>query len=157
MTNPKDNMLVRARVDETDDSGKQQRQVLRGRKREKLGGASHKTATVRLHGHTSVPWKDSHGMLVMIGGNPDQAFMLGGEHPDKRLKNLSDGDSALYRDTERYIHITEDGIFISHPGDVTVVANGDVNITGLGRVHLNPPGQMTVRATGSAATLTKSP
>lgn len=107
--NPHNNRVVRVRLDEVDDTGKQQLLKTRGRKRELLGGDKVKVPRMGIHGHASHPWKGSHGYAHIIGGNPDQTQIMGLEHPDKRLKNLQEGEAALYKDTNNWVLMKADG------------------------------------------------
>ena len=51
---------------------------------------------VETHGFASVPVKGAQGLVLPMPGNPDAAFILGGEHPDLRPKGLPSGAKAIY-------------------------------------------------------------
>ncbi|MCI0551951.1 MAG: phage baseplate assembly protein [Anaerolineae bacterium] len=108
MGNPHNNRLTRVRLDETDDSGDTQVYKSRGRKREQLGNKV-KVPRIGVHGFSSHPWKGSHAYAIHIGGNPEQTQVSGGEHPDKRFRNLKEGESVLYKDPNNWIHVKADG------------------------------------------------
>jgi phage gp45-like len=48
------------------------------------------------HGFSSNSVQDSHMLAMGLGGRRDLLVALGGEHPDKRPKNLPSGDTILY-------------------------------------------------------------
>lgn len=78
------------------------------------------------HGLTTVPPKGSVGYVMMAGGRPDQAFLMGLEHPEQRPANRASGESIMY----------------ATPGQkVDMDKNGNVLIksAGGGIVHINPP------------------
>lgn len=79
------------------------------------------------HGLTTVPPVGSIGYVMMAGGRPDQAFLMGLEHPEQRPNNREPGESILY----------------ATPGQrVDMDKNGNVLIKSAsgGVVHINPPG-----------------
>jgi phage gp45-like len=51
------------------------------------------------HGFTSHSPKDAHMLALGLGGRRDLLVALGGEHHEKRIKNLKEGEAVLY-DTE---------------------------------------------------------
>ncbi len=78
------------------------------------------------HGMTSVPKVGAVGYAFLVGGRPDEAFLMGLEHPDDRPKNLASGESTMY----------------ATPGQkVEMKANGEVIIRSVNGqpVHINPP------------------
>jgi len=120
--NPFDNMLWRARLDETDDTGKQQKMSLLGRVREKIGGQKSKVPRLQGYGLSSHPPKGAQGFFIAMGGYPDQVFCLGIEHPDHRPTNLAEGELKLYDDQGQFVHIKRDGIHIETGKTVTIKA-----------------------------------
>jgi len=48
------------------------------------------------HGFSSHSVKDSHFLAMGLGGRRDLLVALGGEHHEKRPKNLPEGDTILY-------------------------------------------------------------
>lgn len=48
------------------------------------------------HGFSSHSIKDSHFLSIGLGGRRDLLIALGGEHHEKRPKNLPEGDTILY-------------------------------------------------------------
>ena len=105
---PHNNQLVRVRLDEVDDTGKQQLVKTRGRKNEQFGDKQ-KFVRMMPHGFASNPWKDSQGYMHSIGGNLDQPQIHGLEHPDKRLRNLDEGGSGTYVDQDNWAKFEKNG------------------------------------------------
>ncbi|WLR92948.1 phage baseplate assembly protein domain-containing protein [Shinella zoogloeoides] len=48
------------------------------------------------HGFASSPIKGGQGLLLPMPGNPDMAYVLGGENPGHRPAGLPAGGTALY-------------------------------------------------------------
>ncbi len=48
------------------------------------------------HGLTSNPSPGAIGYVFMANGRPDQAFLIGLEHPEQRPRNLKPGESQTY-------------------------------------------------------------
>lgn len=55
-----------------------------------------KIMRVHQHGFASHALKDSHMIALGLGGRRDMLVAFGGEHPDKRIKNLKEGEAVLY-------------------------------------------------------------
>ena len=83
--------LFRFEVDEVDDAGETQRIKGKGYPGEELT----KVHRVMPHGLASNPVKGSHALAVSAGSR-DRVVMLGAEHPDKRIRNVPAGATALY-------------------------------------------------------------
>lgn len=78
------------------------------------------------HGFTGNPRVGSVGYLFMANGRPDQAFLMGLEHPEDRKKNLESGESKSYGAAGQEIYHDKNG-------NVLIRSAGD------GIVHINPP------------------
>lgn len=127
--NPTDNQMVRVVLDETDDSGRQQGLKTSGREREQLGSDKHRILRVQAYGLSGHAPKGSQGVVIAIGGNPDQAVLLGGEHPDHRPKDLGEGEVMLYSQFGQKIHLKANGdVDIDAPGTVYIRSGGTVEI-----------------------------
>jgi phage gp45-like len=48
------------------------------------------------HGFMSNPIKGAKGLLISPNGNPDEAYVLGGEHPGRRPAGMPGGATAIY-------------------------------------------------------------
>lgn len=133
--NPTENMLIRARVDKTDDQNEQQAVEMTGRADEKIGGPKHPTHRAQGYPISSHLPKGSIALVMMMNGNPDQAVLLGGEHPEHRPKDLAEGEWKLYDQWGKSLHATEDG-WVMTVGKLTIVADtvviqsGDIRLGG---------------------------
>lgn len=78
------------------------------------------------HGLSSVPRKGSVGYLFVGNGRPDEAFIMGMEHPEDRPKNLKSGESVQYGSKKQTCLMDEKGNTILR--------------TPQGIVHINPGG-----------------
>jgi phage gp45-like len=91
-----------------------------------------KIMRVSPHGFTSRSVKDAHMLALGLGGRRDLLVALGGEHPDKRIKNLRDGEAVLYDSEGNVIYAkTDKGIAVNaKTGEVSIIAQKDkVGIT----------------------------
>lgn len=95
------------------------------------------------HGFMSNPPAGAKGLLLSPNGDPDHAFVVGGEHPDHRPKGLPVGASALYDAAGNIIKLlgSDGAVFDFASRTVTLTAggwtingpvtiNGDVTING---------------------------
>lgn len=80
----------------------------------------------QLHGLTGVPKVGALGYMLLAQGRPDQAFLLGLEHPNDRPKDRATGETVLYASPGQRVEMDDDGntIIKSAPGAI---------------VHVNPP------------------
>lgn len=70
------------------------------------------TRMLTLYGIASRPLTDSDVVVLFIGGDRSAGVGIATSHQTKRLKNLKEGEVALYDDLERKIHLTRDGIVV---------------------------------------------
>lgn len=163
MPNSKDNVVVRTRLDETDDSGKQQMMTFRGRRKEKMGGKQ-KVMRLQSYGVSEHPPKGSQGVTTIPGGSPSLAMVMGMEHPDHRPKNLAEGEGKiydmwggnLYKQEDKWT-ITKGGssIVMYDDGHIDIIADtinivGNVHVGGYGGVKASKDG--TVDSAGDVDT-----
>lgn len=85
------------------------------------------------HGFASSPIAGAKGLLLPMPGNPDYAFVLGGEHPGKRPSDLPAGGTAIYDSSGNIISLVGSKIRLVAPqfefvGDVTI--DGSITMTG---------------------------
>lgn len=125
MTNPTDNQLVRTSLKKTNDSGEQQTVETDGRIREGLGGSKYGIPITQKHGFSSHAPKGSHGVAIIMNGDPDLALMVGLEHKDHRPKNLAEGEAIIYnaRNPQDYVHIKADGTIEVKCATLKVIAS----------------------------------
>ena len=55
-------------------------------------------------GFTSVPPKGSEGIALFLNGERQNPFIIRTEHKESRIKNLEEGESAIYSSCGDYIH-----------------------------------------------------
>lgn len=85
------------------------------------------------HGFASSPIAGAKGLLIPMPGNPDYAFVLGGEHPGKRPSDLPGGGTAIYDSSGNVISLVGSKVRLVAPlfefiGDVTI--DGRITMTG---------------------------
>jgi phage gp45-like len=82
------------------------------------------------HGFMSNPVKGAKGLVVSPNGNPDEAYVLGGEHPGHRPSGLPGGASALYDAAGNIIKVLMgDGIIVDVAGNAYTIRKGGVTFT----------------------------
>jgi phage gp45-like len=86
------NSAHRFLINKIDDSGEIQLIDADGLADEKFT----KIMRVYPHGFSSHAPKDSHMLGVGLGGRRDMLVALGGEHPQKRPRNIGEGNTAIY-------------------------------------------------------------
>lgn len=82
------------------------------------------------YGFTSKPHSGAEAIVAFVGGLRSHGIVIGVEDRRYRLKNLADGEVAVYDDLGQIIHLKRDGIVISTAQKVTVnAATVEVNST----------------------------
>lgn len=135
MATQMDNMITRVQSIKVYDDKEQQRFEAWGRNKERLGGTSGKYGVPRVqdYGFTNHPPQGSQGVTMALGGNPDNAMLIGMEHPEHRPKNLAEGEFKQYEMWGGYEHGKQDR-WIKKVGDAVTL-----HIREGGIIHLNPP------------------
>ena len=111
------NSAARFLLQKLDDKGKQQYAKVDGLTDETF----ERVMRVQPHGFTSHPPAGSHMLGIALGGKRDTLALLGGEHPDKRHRNVGEGNTAIYN---------ADGTIAKHVGkDYSVDAEGNMTFT----------------------------
>lgn len=85
---------------------------------------------IETHGFASSPIKGAKGLVLPMPGNPDQAFILGGEHPGHRPTGLPAGGTAIYDaggNVTKYV--MADGVTMDVAGNAYTVRKGGVTFT----------------------------
>ncbi|WFS01585.1 phage baseplate assembly protein domain-containing protein [Rhizobium tumorigenes] len=81
-------------------------------------------------GFASMPIKGAKGLLLAPNGDPDHAFIFGGEHPGHR-PDLTDGGTAIYDHNGGIVKLIAAGIVIDVAArTATLTANGGWTING---------------------------
>jgi phage baseplate assembly protein V len=90
------------------------------------------------HGLTTVPPVGSIGYVMMAGGRPDQAFLMGLEHPEQRPNDRQPGESIMYATPGQRIVMDKDGNTAeTAPGDRNLSSGGDQHVTSGGIIYVN--------------------
>ena len=115
--------LFRAEHISADDSGDIQTVDAYGHASEQF----QQVLRIQPHGFSSNPPAGSHGIGLRLRGESDVAVILGFEHPDKRPKNLPEGESAFYNDASKVLLQTSgDDLNLTMPGTWTLKAKSFV-------------------------------
>ncbi|NTF87489.1 hypothetical protein G6L46_10170 [Agrobacterium rhizogenes] len=82
------------------------------------------------HGFMSNPIKGAKALLLSPNDDPDQAYVIGGEHPDHRPSGLPSGAAAIYDANGNIVKLVGTNITISSGGVTMVISPDGVAITG---------------------------
>lgn len=145
--NAPDYQLIRVRITRTDDGGEYQKVWATGRDGEVLGGQTGLLRAQYFGSSEHVP-KDAHGLALVIGGNLDQAVLLGFEHPDHRPTGLAEGDKKIYDAFGQFMHF-EDGKCTISAGGCEIVMEGGICTIKAGRINLGDGASRPVSAQGT--------
>lgn len=137
------NSLRRVEVISVDDSGGQQFVSVKG-----LDGEVFRDVyRAQYFGSSGVPPQGSDGLMLLVGGRPDQAVLVAVEHPDKRKKGLGDGERVLYNAHGDVIYQWKDHIKVEtakfEVAATNIIFTGAIQITG----NITQAGQIS--STGS--------
>lgn len=88
---------------------------------------------IESHGFMSMPVKGAKALLISPNDDPDQAYVIGGEHPSHRPQNIPGGGTAIYDASGNIISMVGTKIRLVAPlfefvGNATL--QGDLNVTG---------------------------
>lgn len=106
----------RARIVEVNDKGSQQRVDLRGLKNEK----PKKIWRPQDFGFSSVPPKDSDGIMEQMGGRSDRTVYRDGGHEKYRPKRTPEGCSVLFNMHGDIIRVFEDNADVVHQKKINI-------------------------------------
>lgn len=81
-----------------------------------------------MYGHASVAPADSDAIVIFIAGDRQNGIVIGTVNQASRMKNLKEGESALYDNLGQYVHLTKTGIVI-HGAGLPVTINNTPLVT----------------------------
>lgn len=119
------------------------RAQVEGLKDEVLDGREH----LQAYGFSSFPLPGARGVVASIGGARNNAVVIVLADPRHRPE-LAAGDAALHDHRQQIIRLTETGIEIDTPFDVTVTAARSVTIEATESVAITAAMDVTIAATG---------
>jgi len=118
-------MIGRCVIDLVDDSDLEQ--VIQAKL---LDGEIRTLERYQQYGFTSVPHRRAEGICAFISGNRDHGIVIATGDRRYRLKDLADGEVALYDDQGQKIHLKRDKeIEISGCDTLTANVGQQVNVT----------------------------
>lgn len=97
-------------------------------KDEVLDGVEH----LEPYGFTARPIDGYEALTGSLNGDRGHTVVIVAADRRYRLKNLANGEAALYDDQGQVVHLKRDGIVIDTPHKVDITAGGDVNVTATG-------------------------
>lgn len=106
-----------------------------------LAGEVQEMERMQNFGFTSVPTKGSEGVAVFIGGDREHGVCIAMENRDKRLKNLTAGQSAQYDESGAKVWLKNDGSI-----DVQASSNTKIQLKNDGTIDLVTQSKINVLA-----------
>lgn len=91
------------------------------------------------HGFMSNPVKGAKALLLSPNGNPDEAYIVGGEHPEHRPAGLPAGAAALYDASGNIIKLIGSGAVFDFGSREATLTAGDWTINCSSGVTINSP------------------
>lgn len=120
------NMVARATVRKTDDSGKLQKVQLAIFKDE----VRDEVDRVQNYGFTSVPKTGSDAIVVYVGGSRDHGVVIATDDGSARKKELKEGEVAVYSDEGDYILLKRGNVIEIHSKSKLAIDSPEVTISG---------------------------
>lgn len=125
--------LFRVEVEETFDDGGVQMARAAGYSSEQFG----RVPVLRQHGLASHAPKGSHGYGLAGSGERSQVTLLGLEHPDKRPRQLKEGQTVLYDATGNATRMLgDDGVWHDAGARPQKLTGKTITLTGSDRVEV---------------------
>lgn len=118
--------VARAIIKSVNDSGKMQKVqigILKDEIRDKVD-------RVQQYGITSVPKAGADAVVLFVGGNRDHGIVIATEDSRYRLKDLQEGEVALYTDEGDYVHLKRGRIIKIKAGTKLEIDTPELTVTG---------------------------
>lgn len=118
-----------------------------------------KLPSIGRFGFTSRPPRTSEVLALFFEGDPSKGVVIGHNHQPSRLKNLGEGDAALYDVRGAYLWLTPTGLVIDAAGSHVRIQNADtVTVVATSKVRVEAPkiectGDVVSRADGAPVSL----
>ncbi|MBD8555560.1 phage baseplate assembly protein [Rhizobium sp. CFBP 8762] len=118
--------------------------------RGRYGDGYTKIHRIEPHGFASQPVKGAAGLLLSPNGNPDEAYVLGGESAGLRPNGLPAGGTAIYDHNGNIIKLVGEGaVFDFGSRTATFTAGGGWTINGPVTINGNLDVQGNITCSGS--------
>ena len=117
-----------------------------------LGSGEVRDNTPRLaeYGFTSMPPDGAHVTVLFVGGDRSNGVVIATGDPGSRKRNLQSGESAIYDNQGKCIHLKDGSIEIEAAGQpVTVSGATEVTVNGSTSITLKAP-SITLKNAGAA-------
>lgn len=93
-----------------------------------------------LFGFASRPPRTSEVLAIFFEGDPTKGAVIGHNHQPSRLKNLGEGDAALFDVRGAYVWLTPDGLVIDAATKHVRIQNADtVTVVASSKVRIEAP------------------
>lgn len=90
------------------------------------------------HGFASVPPKGAQGLVISPNGNPDEAYLIGVEHHEKRPAGLPLGGTAIYDHNGNIIKLVGPDVVMDFKSHTINLSGGSWTITGTNITLVGP-------------------
>jgi phage baseplate assembly protein V len=91
------------------------------------------------YGFTSHPFEEAEAVVVFAGGLRSHGLIVALGDRRYRLKNLGQGEVAMYDDQEQVVHLKRDGVLVHTDKKVTIEAAQDVLVKSDSKITLEAP------------------
>lgn len=126
-------MVGRAVLRAVNDGSKLQTVQLSGLKGEVLDGLER----FQQYGFTGHPHPEAEAVLLALGGNRNHSVVIAVDDRRYRLKDMGQGDVALYSSGGNHVILRANGDIEAHaPGDLSVTCGGDATIDAQGEARI---------------------
>lgn len=100
------------------------------------------TRVINLHGFTSRPMANTNAVVLFLTGDRSQGLVLGTNHQNQRMRDLKEGEVAVYDDKKRRMYFTRDGVVLDGAvDDINVKTDTNVVVTVKQEIHLLGDGE----------------
>lgn len=135
-------MVSRAIVTASDDSTGIQSHQIEGLAEEVHDGVER----MQDYGFTSHPFEEAEAVVVFASGLRSHPLIVALGDRRYRLKNLEQGEVAIYDDQGQVVHLKRDGIFIHTDKKVTIEAGEDISITGDAKITIDAADDVLIKS-----------
>jgi phage baseplate assembly protein V len=98
------------------------------------------------YGFTSHPFEDAEAVVVFAGGLRSHGLVVAVGDRRYRLKNLEQGEVAIYDDQEQVVHLKRDGVLIHTDKKVTIEAAEEIMVDGQSTITIQGTDDLLIKS-----------
>ena len=127
------NLVGTAKITATSDDGQLQRAQVRVSNLEMLDNVGH----LATYGLASRPMAGADALILSLGGNRTNSLVIGTHDERHRVRNLAEGETAIYKAAGMRITLSNSGIIIEGGGSNVTINNAPQIVVNGGDVVVN--------------------